>query len=87
MALAVRRGDQQGGSPVVDRQSRRSRRPRRHQLGAACCDDDARRYSSESSCLDSAGRRASDRLTKASRAYRAARRWECGKGFSVNCRP
>ena len=49
-------------------------------------DDDVRRDSGEPSCLDSAGRRASDRLNRARRADRVARRWSV-KGLSVNYRP
>src|SRR5262249_28534962 len=53
---------EQGCSSVVDRQPERSGRARRRQPGVVGRYDDVRRDSSEPSCLDSAGRRASDRL-------------------------
>src|SRR5690349_9253687 len=49
---------------MVDRQFERSGRARRRQRGAVCRDDDVRRDSGEPSCLDSADRRASNRLNK-----------------------
>jgi hypothetical protein len=83
----IERGAQQGCRPVVDRQSERSGRARRRQPGAVCRDDDVRRDSSEPSGLDSAGRRASDRLNTGQPRRSSGAPMECVTGLSVNDRP